>query len=205
MMLSRYHLAAVIIVATFIDSLFIPPVFGIQWHSEKFIYVLSTYLIWFKLIVVSIATYVLIKTLDAEQIPQRLTVKLVSLLLFFMAGLQIVALTVTCIWYVVVGSQAPFYQQQGNIVVYTSDVGAFGSAYHHFGYQCVGPSGFYHYTPIATIDWLRDMSFFAKNNQLIIHYYDFKTKTQQVKHIPLHGLSCEASSPAAKLSASRAE
>jgi hypothetical protein len=54
----------------------------------------------------------------------------------------------------------------------------------------VGEYGFYTYTPIATIDWLRDMSFFEKNNQLIIRYYDFKSKTPQLKQIDLHGLSC---------------
>ena len=189
MTLSRYHLAALIITVTFIDSMFIPPVFGIQWHSQKFTYELSTYLVWIKLILVSIATYVLIKSISKTS-KHTVQAKLVSLLLFIMAGLQIVALGLTCIWYAIVGSQAQFYQQQENIVAYTSDVGAFGSAYHHFGYQCVGEYGFYTYTPIATIDWLRDMSFYEKNNQLIISYYDFKTKTQQVKQIDLHGLSC---------------
>lgn len=189
MTLSRYHLAALIITVTFIDSMFIPPVFGIQWHSQKFTYELSTYLVWIKLILVSIATYVLIKSISKTS-KHTVQAKLVSLLLFIMAGLQIVALGLTCIWYAIVGSQAQFYQQQENIVAYTSDVGAFGSAYHHFGYQCVGEYGFYTYTPIATIDWLRDMSFYEKNNQLIIRYYDFKTKTQQVKQIDLHGLSC---------------
>lgn len=189
MTLSRYHLAALIITVTFIDSMFIPPVFGIQWHSQKFTYELSTYLVWIKLILVSIATYVLIKSISKTS-KHTVQAKLVSLLLFIMAGLQIVALGLTCIWYAIVGSQAQFYQQQENIVAYTSDVGAFGSAYHHFGYQCVGEYGFYTYTPIATIDWLRDMSFYEKNNQLIIRYYDFKTKNQQVKQIDLHGLSC---------------
>ncbi|WMS93605.1 hypothetical protein RB215_10005 [Pseudoalteromonas sp. HL-AS2] len=189
MTLSRYHLAALIITVTFIDSMFIPPVFGIQWHSQKFTYELSTYLVWIKQILVSIATYVLIKSISKTS-KHTVQAKLVSLLLFIMAGLQIVALGLTCIWYAIVGSQAQFYQQQENIVAYTSDVGAFGSAYHHFGYQCVGEYGFYTYTPIATIDWLRDMSFYEKNNQLIIRYYDFKTKTQQVKQIDLHGLSC---------------
>lgn len=189
MTLSRYHLAALIITVTFIDSMFIPPVFGIQWHSQKLTYELSTYLVWIKLILVSIATYVLIKSISKKS-KHTVQAKLVSLLLFIMAGLQIVALGLTCIWYAIVGSQAQFYQQQENIVAYTSDVGAFGSAYHHFGYQCVGEYGFYTYTPIATIDWLRDMSFYEKNNQLIISYYDFKTKTQQVKQIDLHGLSC---------------
>ncbi|MGO2330753.1 MAG: hypothetical protein ACTH59_03855 [Pseudoalteromonas nigrifaciens] len=169
--------------------MFIPPVFGIQWHSQKFTYELSTYLVWIKLILVSIATYVLIKSISKTS-KHTVQAKLVSLLLFIMAGLQIVALGLTCIWYAIVGSQAQFYQQQENIVAYTSDVGAFGSAYHHFGYQCVGEYGFYTYTPIATIDWLRDMSFYEKNNQLIISYYDFKTKNQQVKQIDLHGLSC---------------
>lgn len=189
MTLSRYHLAALIITVTFIDSMFIAPVFGIQWHSQKLTYELSTYLVWIKLILVSIATYVLIKSISKTS-KHTVQAKLVSLLLFIMAGLQIVALGLTCIWYAIVGSQAQFYQQQENIVAYTSDVGAFGSAYHHFGYQCVGEYGFYTYTPIATIDWLRDMSFYEKNNQLIISYYDFKTKTQQVKQIDLHGLSC---------------
>jgi len=189
MTLSRYHLAALIITVTFIDSMFIPPVFGIQWHSQKLTYELSTYLVWIKLILVSIAIYVLIKSISKTS-KHTVQAKLVSLLLFIMAGLQIVALGLTCIWYAIVGSQAQFYQQQENIVAYTSDVGAFGSAYHHFGYQCVGEYGFYTYTPIATIDWLRDMSFYEKNNQLIISYYDFKTKTQQVKQIDLHGLSC---------------
>lgn len=189
MTLSRYHLAALIITVTFIDSMFIPPVFGIQWHSQKFTYELSTYLVWIKLILVSIATYVLIKSISKTS-KHTVQAKLVSLLLFIMAGLQIVALGLTCIWYAIVGSQAQFYQQQENIVAYTSDVGAFGSAYHYFGYQCVGEYGFYTYMPIATIDWLRDMSFYEKNNQLIIRYYDFKTKTQQVKQIDLHGLSC---------------
>jgi hypothetical protein len=186
---SGYYCAALIIILTFLDSLFVAPVFGIKWHSEKFIYVLSTYLIWIKLGLVGMATYMLISS--GPQRKHSVKTKLVSVILLFIAGIQIIVLTLTCIWYIAVGSQAKSYQQQGNIVVYTSDVGAFGSAYHHFGYQCVGEYGFYRYTPIATIDWLRDMSFFEKNDQLIIRYYDYKTKTQQIKKINLHGMNCE--------------
>lgn len=191
MKLSNYYFAAFIIIAAFIDSMFVAPVFGIQWYSQKFMYEVSTYLIWIKLVLVSIALYMLTTSISKKS-QNTVKAKLVSVLLLLMAGVQILALALTCIWYVVVGTQANNYQQQGNIVMYTSDVGALGSAYHHFSYQCVDKYGFYTLTPIATIDWLRDMSFFEKNEQLIISYNGGKTQPQQLKKIDLHGLKCDA-------------
>lgn len=187
-------LASLLILLPLIDSLFVPTAFGLQYHSEKAMYLLSAYFIPVKLILV-IAGGLILASFAKSQIefsePVKWYDKLYSLILFGLALIQFALFLIICTWYVVVGTQAGDYLQQGHISVYTSDVGTLGEATHYFSYQCTDQNGFYTLTPIVTLDWLGHFSFKVKENTLVIKHNDYAGKGEQIKQLDLTEYSCK--------------
>ena len=184
-------IAYLLIILPLLDSLFIPTAFGLQWHNAKTMYLFSAYLIPIKLLLVTIGGFLLVKHYQQHHHqPQAQYRKLVDNLIFIVAGIQFIVLAIMSGLYLVVGTQADDYQQQGNISVYTSDVGALGKATHYFSYQCTDENGFYTLTPIVTLDWLGHFSFIESNDTLIIKHNDYASKGEQTKQIDISGISC---------------
>ncbi|MBE0459322.1 hypothetical protein NDQ71_05460 [Pseudoalteromonas sp. KG3] len=193
-MLKRKKLiiAYLLIVLPLLDSLLIPPAFGLQWHNAKTMYLFSAYLIPIKLLFVTIGGFLLVKQdRQHHEQPRVWYRKLVDGLIFIVAGVQFIVLAIISGLYLVVGTQADDYQQQGNISVYTSDIGAFGKATHYFSYQCSDDNGFYTLTPIVTLDWLGHFTFSEKGTVLIINHNAHTDKGGQVKQIDLTGFACK--------------
>ncbi|CAM3960320.1 MULTISPECIES: hypothetical protein [Pseudoalteromonas] len=193
-MLKRKKLiiAYLLIMLPLLDSLFIPPAFGLQWHNAKTMYLFSAYLIPVKLLLVTIGGFLLVKQdLQHQQQARSWYHKLLDSLIFIVAGVQFIVLAIISALYLVLGTQANNYQQQDNISVYTSDIGAFGKATHYFSYQCTDEYGFYTLNPIVTLDWLGHFSFSVKDNTLVIKHNDYAGKGDQIKRVDLTGYSCE--------------
>ncbi|MGO2074115.1 MAG: hypothetical protein ACTH7Q_07790 [Pseudoalteromonas sp.] len=189
----NFIIACLLILLPLIDSLLIPVAFGIQWQDPKTMYLVSAYFIPFKLVLVTIGGFMLASHGHSHhQEPRKWYSKFVDVTIFILAGVQFIMLGIVCALYLVVGTQADNYRRQGNITVYTSDVGALGGeANHHFSYQCTTQNGFYKLTPIVTLDWLGHFTFTEKANTLIIKYKDYTGKGEQVKKISLKGFECE--------------
>ncbi|WP_405632529.1 hypothetical protein [Pseudoalteromonas sp. Ld20] len=186
-------IAYLLILAPLIDSLLIPTAFGLQWHSAKSMYLFSVYLIPIKLALVVMGGFFLIHHTRRQiyiDAPRSWFLKVVDVGIFILAGIQFILFTVISVLYVVVGTQADDYKQQGNISVYTSDVGAFGKATHYFSYQCTDSTGFYTLQPIVTLDWLGTFTFKEKANTLIITYNGQSDKGEKIKQIDLSGFGC---------------
>ncbi|MFY8326293.1 hypothetical protein [Pseudoalteromonas sp. ZZD1] len=186
--------ASLLILLPLIDSLFIKTAFGLQYQSEKAMYLFSAYLIPLKLILVMgggllLASFAKSQVLSDK--PKKWYSKLYSLLLFGLAIAQFVILLIVCTLYMVVGTQAEDYLLQGNISVYTSDVGAFGKATHYFSYQCTDKNGFYTLTPITTLDWLGHFNFAVEDNTLVIKHNDYTAQGEQTKRVNLSHYRCE--------------
>ena len=193
-MLKRKKLiiAYLLIALPLLDSLFIPPAFGLQWHNPKTMYLLSAYLIPVKLLLVTIGGFLLVKQDRQNHDQSRAWYrKLVDGFIFIVAGVQFIVLAIISGLYLVVGTQADDYQQQGNISVYTFDIGAFGKATHYFYYQCTDGNGFYTLTPMVTLDWLGPFTFSEKGTVLIINHNKHTDKGGQIKQIDLTGFRCE--------------
>ncbi|MCQ8877210.1 hypothetical protein NQT69_04035 [Pseudoalteromonas shioyasakiensis] len=187
-------LASLLILLPLIDSLFVPMAFGLQYRSEKAMYLVSAYLIPIKLILVIVGGLLLARFAKAQAecgTTRNRYSKFYILVLFGLAIVQCAIFLIICTMYIIVGSQADDYQQQGNISVYTADVGKFGEATHYFSYQCTDQNGFYTLTPIATLDWLGHFSFKVKENTLMIKHNDYAGKGEQIKQVDLTGYSCK--------------
>ena len=184
-------IACLLILLPLLDSLFIPTAFGLQWHNAKSMYLLSAYMMPIKLILVTIGDFLLASHGHPHHDEPRVWyAKLFDISFFILAGIQFIVLAIISALYLVVGTQADDYRQQGNISVYTSDVGAFGKATHYFSYQCTDKNGFYTLTPIATLDWLGSFTFSEKANTLIIKHDDHSGKGEQIKPIDISGFGC---------------
>ena len=170
-----------------IDSLFVPQVFGIQWHSPKMMYQIGVYLMFIKLLMVIAGIFILLKH---ERLLYQDTkpIRLIRLLSFIFAGLQVVIMASVCFWYLVAGTQAKHFKQQQHINVFTADYGVFADVYHHFTYLCYDKQGFYHQEPIASLQWLGEFSFTVNQDELIIHHED--SLGEHSKHISLQGFNC---------------
>lgn len=186
-------IACLLILLPLIDSLLIPIAFGVQWQSPKTMYLVSAYLIPVKLVLVSIGGFLLASHGHPHhQSPRKWYSKFLDIVMFILAGIQFIMLGIVCLLYLAAGTQADNYNKQGNIAVYTADVGALGGeAKHHFSYQCTDQNGFYTLTSIATLDWLGHFTFTEKANTLIIKHKDYTGKDEQIKQISLNGFKCE--------------
>lgn len=186
-------IASLLILLPLFDSLFIDPAFGLQYQNQRAMYLLSAYLIPIKLMLVIAGGFTLARhEKSTAQCVQSIKWynKLYSLILFGIVVIQCAVLLVICTWYVVVGTQAGDYLQQGHISVYTSDVGTLGEATHYFSYQCTDQNGFYTLTPIVTLDWLGHFSFTTKNKRLIIEHNNYTDKGMQSKQIDISMFRC---------------
>lgn len=193
-MLKRKKLiiACLLILLPLLDSLFIPTAFGLQWHNPKTMYLLSAYLIPVKLLLVTSGGCLLASHGHPHnEQPRAWYAKVFDISFFIVAGIQFIVLAIISALYLVVGTQADDYQQQGNISVYTSDIGAFGKATHYFSYQCTDENGFYSLTPIVTLDWLGHFTFSEKDRFLIIKHNVHTAKGEQIKRIDLSGFACK--------------
>lgn len=188
----RLIIACLLILLPLLDSLFIPEAFGIKWQNPKTMYLVSAYLIPVKLVLVTIGGFMLASHGHPHhQPPRKWYAKLFDVTIFILAGVQFIMLGIVCLLYLGAGTQADNYRKQGNIAVYTSDVGALGGeANHRFSYQCTGENGFYTLTPIVTLDWLGHFTFTEKANALIIKHKDYTGKGEQVKQIELNDFEC---------------
>ncbi|MDN3377998.1 MULTISPECIES: hypothetical protein [unclassified Pseudoalteromonas] len=190
----KLMLASLLILLPLIDSLFVPTAFGLQYHSEKAMYLLSAYLIPVKLILVIAGGILLARFAKAQAESDKSSdwySKFYTLVLFGLAIIQCALFLIICTMYIIVGSQADDYQQQGNISVYTADVGKLGEATHYFSYQCTDQNGFYTLTPIATLDWLGHFNFNVEEQTLVIKHNDYTAKGEQTKQIDLSHYRCE--------------
>lgn len=187
-----YFLAAVLILVPFIDSVFVPTAFAVQWRNEQTMYLLQAYLMPIKLFMVLFGGYLLVrkKQLSEELQSNAFHKKVFDVGLFVLAGLQSIILIVICSLYIVVGTNADNYQLRGNISVYTVDSNVLGEATHYFSYQCTDNQGFYTLTPIVTLAWLGHFSFISKNNTLLIEHNDYTAKGKQFKQIDLSMFGC---------------
>ncbi|QLJ09271.1 hypothetical protein [Pseudoalteromonas sp. JSTW] len=184
-------IASLLILLPLIDSLFVPPVFGIQWHSPKMMYQIGVALLIIKLFMVITGIYLLLKNnrcdtgraaLETQPTARR------HLLLFIVAGLQLVVMVSLCFWYLVAGTQAKYFKQQQHISVFTADYGVFTDVYHHISYICYDSYGFYRQIPVASLPWAGEFSF--KVHQDSLQIYQKSNVDEQTKQISLEGFNC---------------
>lgn len=155
-------------------------------------YLFSAYLIPIKLLFVTIGGFLLASHGHPHHDePRAWYAKVFDIGIFILAGIQFIVLAIISALYLAVGTQADDYQQQGNISVYTSDIGAFGKATHYFSYKCTDENGFYSLTPIVTLDWLGHFTFSEKGTLLIIKHNDHSGKGEQIKSIDISGFGCK--------------
>lgn len=151
-----------LITVPLIDSLFLGNAFGINWHSPKLMYQVSVYLVPIKLLLTITGIVLLLK------IPAQGWAKAGKYSVVTVGVLHCCLLALICLAYLVFGDKTKFYQENGNIHLYTVDTGAIGKSYHYFYFICRGKYGFFTSTPISREDWLGQFSFEQSGNQLVI-------------------------------------
>jgi len=158
----RFLIALLLVFVPLIDSVFLGNTFGLQWHSPLLMYQVSVHLVPVKLLL-TLAGIVLLFKKPGTGVSKLAEFSAVSLGL-----LHICLLAVACLGMVLFGTKTQFYRANGNIQLYTADVGAMGKSYHYFSYLCRKPFGFYTLTPISKEDWLGQFSFSQQGKQLVI-------------------------------------
>jgi hypothetical protein len=161
--MNRMLVFSILLIAVpLIDSLFLGNVFGINWHSPKLMYQVSVYLVPIKLLLTLVGIVLLLR------IQMRAWRKAGKYTLLTAGILHSCLLALICMSYLIFGDKTKFYQENGNIHLYTADTGAMGKSYHYFYFICRGKFGFFTPIPISREDWLGQFSFEQSGNQLVI-------------------------------------
>jgi hypothetical protein len=158
----RFLIALLLVFVPLIDSVFLGNTFGLQWHSPALMYQVSVYLVPVKLLLTLAGVVLLVKANDAG------VFKVIKFIALPIGVLHMCLLSLVCLGYVLFGTKTQFYRADGNIQLYTADVGAMGKSYHYFSYLCRNQYGFYTETPISKEHWLGQFSFSQQGNQLMI-------------------------------------
>ena len=161
-MTKLFWAALLLIAIPLIDSLFLGNVFGINWHSPKLMYQVSVYLVPIKLLLTIMGIVLLLK------VPAQGWAKAGKYSVVTTGVLHSCLLALICMSYLIFGDKTKFYQENGNIHLYTADTGAMGKSYHYFYFICRGKFGFFTPITISREDWLGQFSFEQSGNQLVI-------------------------------------
>ncbi|GAA0550286.1 hypothetical protein GCM10009098_17490 [Rheinheimera aquimaris] len=175
--------ALLLITVPLIDSLFLGNAFGINWHSPKLMYQVSVYLVPIKLLLTITGIVLLLK------IPAQGWAKAGKYSVVTVGVLHCCLLALICLAYLVFGDKTKFYQENGNIHLYTADTGAMGKSYHYFDFICRGKFGFFTPIPISREDWLGQFSFEQSGNQLVIRQLNNDETNVITRDIPTN--SCK--------------
>lgn len=158
-----------------LESYFGTTLWGLNWHSPETMDRIGNYLLWLKMLCVTIGLLLLIKNrkrLKELGLSTAFNVTIISL--SCVVGLvQVLFLSLGIFFSSLLSSDLSDIHKEKlfdeySIYVYTANPGAMGKAYHYFYIKCPKPFARYGLTQVKKLDWMREFDFEVKNSELLI-------------------------------------